>query len=299
LIGLDVDSILFIRVNTLLDFFNRNEGSLDPSVSFRDTHPMHKRNLPFLVLISLLLSGCSALGGSPTAAALETEISPIGEESAYSAPTLPPVNTATLAPTKTHTPPPTSTPFTIAVVDTATPNVLPATIVPTTDLDYGGWEHFESAVGISFDKPINMNVRDLGRLIRIGDPSFSDEGLQLYIEFHIDPASSGYLPEGINPADPRSIIDGELREFKEEYTEIIMIRSVSNVIMNIYPGADTALFSNSTDVPGTHELTWYLAAVVNGDTIVRMYAHTPVSNPGTYLSLAQHIIRTIDFPTEP
>ena len=144
-----------------------------------------------------------------------------------------------------------------------------------------------------------MDVQDYGRLIRIGDSNFNDEGIQLYVEFYIDHASSGYLPEGINPSDPRSVIDGVLREFKEAYTEIIMIRSVSNVIMNINPGADTALYTNSTDVPGTYEMTWYLAAVVHGETVVRVYAQTPVNNAGTYLQLAQHMIRTIEFPAEP
>ena len=260
---------------------------------------MQNRDFCLCGIFALVLNGCSTFGGAPPASTPVSNLSQTSVETAYIAPTLPPANTATLAPTKTQTPPPTPTPFSIAVVETQTPESGPSTAIPTADLDFGGWERYETFTGISFDTLINMDVQDYGRLIRIGDSNFRDDGIQLYVEFHIDHASSGYLPEGINASDPRSIIDGELREFKEDYTEIIMIRSVSNVIMNDYPGDDTALYTNSTDVPGTHEMTWYLAAVVHGDSVVRVYAQTPVNNAGTYLALAQRMIQTIEFPSEP
>ena len=262
---------------------------------------MRNNYLYIFVIIAFLLGGCSVFGGStPLASAPEAVPPQVAEATAYTAPTLPPVNTPTLAPTSTQTPPPTPSPFTVVIVETPTPEGGPSTPIPTPDFNFGGWERYETNyTGIAFDTPINMVTRDYGRLITVGDPKFSDDGVQLFVEFQVDQAASNYLPDGINPSDPRSIIDGILREFDNTYTEVTMIRPVTNVNMHGYPGSNTAVRTQSIDGSGTYELIWYLAAVVHEETIVRIYAQSPASTGGVYLSFAQHMIETIEFLPEP
>jgi hypothetical protein len=144
-----------------------------------------------------------------------------------------------------------------------------------------------------------MEIRDYGRLIRIGDLDFSDDGIQLFVEVQVDNAASGYLPGDINPYDPRSVVDGILNEFETTYTDVTLIRPVANANMNGFPGADTAVRTQLTVGTGTEELIWYLAVVVHDETVVRMYAQSPASTGGASLGLAQHMIRTIEFLPEP
>lgn len=260
------------------------------------------RNIQSLVGILLLTcSGCSVFGGSTALdATQETDRPQVAEATAYTAPTLPPVNTATLAPTTTQTPPPTPSPFTIFIVETPTSESGPSTSIPTLDFNFEGWERYKTTyTGIAFDTPVNMEIRDYGRVIRIGDPDFSDDGIQLFIEVQVDNAASGYLPGDVNPYDPRSVVDGILNEFEKTYTDVTLIRPITNTNMNGYPGADTAVRTQLTVGSGTEELIWYLAAVVHDETVVRIYAQTPASTGGASLGLAQHMIRTIEFIPEP
>lgn len=262
---------------------------------------MRRKYLYVFVIFAFVLGGCSVLGGSaPLTSAPEAVPPQVAEATAYTAPTLPPVNTPTLAPTSTQIPPPTPSPFTIVIVETPTLESGPPTSIPTFDFNFGGWERYETNyTGIAFDTPINLETRDYGRLIRVGDPNFSAEGIQLFVEFQVDQATSSYLPDGINPSDPRSIIDGILREFDNTYTEVTMIRPVTNMNIHGNPGSNTAVRTQSIDGSGTNELIWYLAAVVHEETIVRIYAQSPASTGGVYLSFAQHMIETIEFLPEP
>ncbi|MBE9478330.1 MAG: hypothetical protein IMY80_00055, partial [Chloroflexi bacterium] len=166
---------------------------------------MRKDYLWLFGIVALMLSGCSVFGGStPLDSTAENDRPQVAEATEYTAPTLPPVNTATLAPTTTQTPPPTPSPFTIFIVETPTPESGPSTSMPTLDFNFEGWERFETTyTRIAFDTPINMEIRDYGRVIRIGDLDFSDDGIQLYIEVQVDNAASGYLPSGANPHDAR------------------------------------------------------------------------------------------------
>lgn len=261
-----------------------------------------RRVIIYLVgILILTCSGCSLFGGStPLDSIAEIDRPQVAEATAYTAPTLPPVNTPTLAPTMTQTPPPSPSPFTVVIVDTPTLESGPSTSIPTPDFNFGGWERYETSyTRIAFDTPINMVVRDYGRLIRIGDPNFSDEGIQLFIEFQVDQSTSAYLPAGINPSDPRSVIDGILREFEKNYTVVTMIRPVTNVNMHGYPGSDTAVRTQLSVGLEIDELIWYLAAVIHEETIVRIYAQSPASTGGTYLAFAQHMIETIEFLPKP
>jgi hypothetical protein len=262
---------------------------------------MRKDRLYLFGIGALILSGCSVFEGNTTLdSEPETDRVQVAETTAYTAPTLPPVNTPTLAPTTTRIPPPTPSPFTVVIVETPTPESGPSTSIPTSDFNFGGWERYETTyAGIAFDTPINMVTHDYGRLIRIGDPNFSDEGIPLFVEFQVDHANSGYLPDGINPSDPRSIMDGILREFDKTYTEVTMIRNVTNMNVHGYPGSNTAVRTQLTDGSGTDELIWYLAAVVHEETIVRIYAQSPAITGGVYLSFAQHMMETIEFLPEP
>jgi len=262
---------------------------------------MRKDYLYLFGVVALMLSGCSIFGGStPLDPAPENDRPQVAEATAYTAPTLPPVNTATLAPTTTQTPPPTPSPFTIFIVETPTLENGPSTSIPTLDFNFEGWERYETSyTGIAFDTPINMEIRDYGRLIRIGDLDFSDNGIQLFIEVQVDNAASGYLPGDVNPHDPRSVVNGILDEFEKTYTDVSLIRPITNTNMNGYPGADTAVRTQLTVGTGTEELIWYLAAVVHDETVVRIYAQSPASTGGASLGLAQHMIRTIEFLPEP
>lgn len=257
-----------------------------------------------LCLVGILLltcSGCSVFGGStPLDSNTENDHSQGADATAYTAPTLPPVNTPTLTPTTTQTPPPSPSPFTVVILETPTPESDLSTSIPAPDFNFAGWERYETTyTRIAFDSPIDMVIRDYGRLIRIGDLNFSDGGIQLYIEVQVDHAASGYLPDDVNPYDPRSIIDGILREFEKSYTDVSMIRPVTTVNMHGYPGSDTAVRTQLSSGSETDELIWYLAAVVHEETIVRIYAQSPASTGGTYLAFAQHMIETIEFLPEP
>ena len=261
---------------------------------------MRKDYLYLFGIVALILSGCSVLGGSSSLDSTpENDPPQVAEATAYTAPTLPPVNTATLAPTTTQTPPPTPSPFTVFIVETPTPESGPSTSIPTRDFNFEGWERYETSyTGIAFDTPINMVIRDYGRLIRIGDLDFSDDGIQLFVEVQVDNAASGYLPGDINPYDPRSVVDGILNEYETTYTDVTLIRPVANANMNGYPGADTAVRTQLTVGTGTEELIWYLAVVVHDETVVRISAQSPASTGGASLGLAQHMIRTIEFLPE-
>ncbi len=254
-----------------------------------------------VVILFVTSSGCSVFGGSTALDSIPEIDRPQGTEAtAYTAPTLPPVNTPTLTPTITQTLPPTPSPFTVIIIDTPTPEIALSTSIATPDFNFGGWERYETTyTRIAFDTPINMVTRDYGRLIRIGDLNFNNGGIQLFIEVQVDHAGSGYLPDGVNPYDPRSIVDGILREFEKNYTEVTMIRPVTTVNMHGYPGSDTAVRTQLSAGSGTDELIWYLAAVVHEETIVRIYAQSPASTGGTYLAFAQHMIETIEFLPEP
>ncbi len=261
-----------------------------------------RKNIHRLVgILILTCSGCSVFGGStPLDSAPETDRPQGAEATAYTAPTLPPVNTPTLAPTTTQTPPPTPSPFTIFIVETPTPESGPSSSIPTLDFNFEGWERYETtSTGIAFDTPINMVVRDYGRVIRIGDLDFNDDGIQLFIEVQVDNAASGYLPRDINPYAPLSVVDGILDEFEKSYTNVTLIRPVANANMNGYPGADTAVRTQLTVGSGTEELIWYLAAIVHDETVVRIYAQSPASTGGASLGLAQQMIRTIEFLPKP
>jgi hypothetical protein len=254
-----------------------------------------------VAILILTCSGCSVFdGGTPLDSTQENDHPQGTEATAYTAQTLPPANTPTLTPTKTQTPRPTPSPFTVFIVDTSTPEGGPPTFMPTSDFNLEGWERYETTYRrIAFDTPISMEIRDYGRFIRIGDPDFSDDGIRLYIEVQVDNTASSYLPSGVNPHDPRSVVDGILSEFAKSYTEVSLIRSVNNANMNGYPGADTAVRTQLAGGSGTEELIWYLAAVVHDDTVVRIYAQSPASTGGASLGLAQHIIGTIEFLPEP
>jgi len=262
---------------------------------------MRKDRLCLFALIALILSGCSVFEGSTPLASAPDAIPPqAAEATEYTAPTLPPVNTPTLAPTMTQTPPPTPSPFTIVIVETPTLESGPPTSMPAFDFNIGDWERYETTyTRIAFDTLTNLAIQDYGRLIRIGDPSFSDEGIQLFVEFQVDQANSSSLPEGINPSDPRSIIDGILREYDRTYSEVTMIRSVANVNVRGYPGSNTAVRTQLTSGSGTDKLIWFLAVVVHEETVVRIYAQSPDSTGGVYLSFAQHMMETIEFLPEP
>ncbi len=262
---------------------------------------MRRVNLYRVGILILTCSGCSLFGGStPLDSNTENDHSQGADATAYTAPTLPPVNTPTLAPTTTQTPPPSPSPFTVVILETPTPESDLSTSIPTPDFNFGGWERYETSyTRVAFDTPINMVVRDYGRLIRIGDPNFSEEGIQLFIELQVDQAKSAYLPADINPSDPRSVIDGILREFEKTYTVVTMIRPVTNVNMHGYPGSDTAVRTQLSVGLEIDELIWYLAAVVHEETIVRIYAQSPANTGGTYLAFAQHMIETIEFLPEP
>lgn len=261
-----------------------------------------RRNIHCLVAILILTcGGCSVFGGSaPLDSTPENDRPQAAEATAYTAPTLPPVNTATLAPTTTQTPPPTPSPFTIFIAETPTPEGGPSTSIPTLDFNFEGWERYETTyTRIAFDTPIDMDVRDYGRVIRIGDLDFSDDGIQLFIEVQVDHATSGYLPDDVNSYDPHSVVDGILGEFEKNYTDVTLIRPVANTNMNGFPGADTAVRTLLTVGSGTDEFIWYLAAVVHNDTVVRIYAQSPASTGGASLGLAQQLIGTIEFLPEP
>lgn len=260
---------------------------------------MCKNIVPFIVASIFALSGCSALqtavSGDPPVGLISTPT-----DSDYVAPTLPPVHTETPTATITPTHPASPTPFTIVEDENQTPQSTETVIVPTPAFTFTNWERFEATrFDIAIDVPTILQATVLGRNITIASPADADVPVPLNVEIRIDTANSFQLPEGVNPADPRSVLDGMLNEFSATYDNVSMIRPVINISVRNYPAAEAAARTSLGEGETAEANVWYLAVIVYEETVVRVYASSPAETGVAHLAVAERITDSLEFLPEP
>ncbi len=272
---------------------------LDRLVAFLHTDRMRTKIVILSIASLTFLSGCSAVQGLlPESAPVEAVASPTSSD--YVAPTLPPLNTETPTASPEPTLAPSPTPFTIVSVETETPEATEPVGIPTPAFTFTNWERFEaSRFGIGIDIPNTLSATVLGRDIVIASPSDAEVEVPLTVELRIDAANSFRLPDGINPADPRSILEGLLQELEGSYDTVTKIRPLTNISVRNYPAAEVAVRSALGAGNAADETIWYLAAIVNQETIVRVYASSPAETGGAYLAVAERITDSLEFLPEP
>jgi hypothetical protein len=254
----------------------------------------------FLILtVTLALSGCSALQGAVSNSAPgDVAVSPIASE--FVAPTLPPAYTETPTATNEPTPEPSPTPFTVVTVEGETPEATEAGSVPTPAFAFTKWERFEAnRLDLALTIPDALQATVLGRDIIIASPSNAEVPIPLSLELRVDSANSFRLPDGVNPADPRNVLEGVLKEIEATYSTITMIRSVAFIDVQGKPAAEAAAITSIGEGESAEETVWYLAVIVNQETVVRVYASAPADTGVAYLAVAERITDSLEFLTEP
>jgi hypothetical protein len=275
------------------------DGALDRHAAFLHTDSMSKITLVLSLISVWVLSGCSSIQNVlPGPAPIEVVASPTSAD--YVAPTLPPVSTETPTATTEPTAEPSPTPFTVVSVETETPEATTSVGVPTPAFAFTKWERFEaSRFNLSINLPDALQATVLGQNIVIESPSSAEVPIQLSLELRVDSANSFRLPDGINPADPRSVLEGVLDEIEAGYDTLSMIRPVTNVNVQGKPAAEAAARTGLGAGDTAEETVWYLAVVVNQETIVRVYASAPADSGVAYLAVAERITDSLEFLSEP
>jgi hypothetical protein len=272
---------------------------LDRHDAFLHTDHMRIKILLLLAACIGVISACSALQGTgPEPGSDEVGENPTSQ--GYVAPTLPPLNTKTPTATITPTLPPSPTPFTIIVEESPTSEATKIAGVPTPAFAFTNWERFEaSRFGIGIDIPDTLQATVLGQNIIIASPSTAEVPVPLSIELNIDSANSFRLPDGINPADPRSVLEGVIKEVEATYDTVSMIRPVTNISVRNYPAAEAAARTTLGEGEAAENTIWYLAVIVYEETVVRVYASSPADTGGAYLAVAERITDSLEFLPEP
>ena len=252
------------------------------------------RKLPLILILMFILQGCSALGSQapPPVEVLST----IPPEPTYLAPTLPPEYTLTPTSTITTTPPPSPTPFEVVTLDPtetleveASPTVAPALFV-------GQWEVYESIrLNVSLRIPPELEARDFGQSILIGNSNLEASTFPLFMEIRFDQAGSYRLPEGIDATNPRNVLEALVRELEETYTDVQFVKPIQDVNFNGIGAAEVAARVRLVTDDAESNLNWYLAVAIRDETVVRFYASSPASAGVTYMTVAERIADSFAF----
>lgn len=251
----------------------------------------------FLLLLASILSACSAIGGIlPTEPASVEIVATQAPTTVYVAPTLPPEYTLTPTITITPTSPPSPTPFQIVTVEVTEDAEVEETPSPTASLLLGQWERYESTRhGVELMIPPQLEPRDFGQSILIGDVNLEESITPLFIEIRFDQAGSYRLPEGIDATNPRNVIEAVIRELEETYTEVQLVRPIQDVDFNGTPASEVAARVRLVTDTAETNLNWYLAVAIREETVVRFYASSPASAGVTYISVAERIADSFTF----
>jgi len=261
---------------------------------------MLRKRIATSVIPLILAYGCSALG-LPGAQPAATPVPPtIEPQPTYVAPTLPPAYTPTPTPTRTPTPPPSPTRFAVITEEIPAEDVAEGGLAVVTPFFFlGGWRPFESErLGVLFDIPQILEAREVGRTIHIASPESAQDPIPLEVSIDVDPAGSFRLPEGINPGDPRTVVEAMLRELEETQTEVIRIRSLNDIIIQGQPAAEVAVRTRLIQEDLEENSIWYLACIIKQETVVRIQAHSPAETGGAYLPLAERMADSFQFMPE-
>lgn len=272
---------------------------LDRDTAFLHTDSMRRKLSIALLIITLSLSGCSVLQGALSQpGSVDVASSPTSSE--YVAPTLPPVNTATPTASPEPTAEPSPTPFTIVTVESGTPETTEDAAFPTPVFTFSRWERFEAnRFNVALNVPDTLQATVFGQDIIIASPSSAEVPIPLDLELRFDQANSYRLPDGINPADPRSVLEAILNEIEAEYDTYTLIRPVSNVDVNGKAAAEAAVRTALGEGESIQETLRYLAVIVNQESIVRIYASAPADTGSAYLVIAERITDSLEFLSEP
>jgi hypothetical protein len=259
-----------------------------------------RKNIVFLILLTTwALSGCAVLqGASSQPGPADVAASPTSSD--YVAPTLPPVYTKTPTASPEPTPEPSPTPFTIVAVESETPQVTQDTAIPTPVFTFSRWERFEAnRFDLALNVPDTLQATVFGQNIVIASPSSAEVSIPLDLELRVDRANSFRLPDGINPDDPRSVLEAILNEIEAEYDSVTLIRPLSNTDVNGKPASEAAARTILGEGDSAQETLWYLAVIVNEGTVVRVYASAPAETGSAYLVIAERITDSLEFLPEP
>ncbi|MEJ2011494.1 MAG: hypothetical protein P8X64_04635 [Anaerolineales bacterium] len=248
------------------------------------------------VAAMIAISSCSVIDGSgeiPQNTPLEHSTEP---HSTYAAPTLPPAYTSTPTITRTPRPSITPTPFTIVTI---APSQLADSVsppAPTLPPAFGPWERIEdSFLNISVEIPPGMKAVRSGRSLLINAVD-GEAALTLMVELRVDPARASRFPQGVDPTNAVSVLDGMLRETESASTILNVIRPVTEVTLGGEPGASAALRTRVAEDEEAESTLRYLAAIVhNGETVVRVLSSAPESAGVTSLALAERVAESIQF----
>ena len=257
---------------------------------------MTRKLTPF-ILMTLLMAGCSVLGGIGQSAQPAVEIIPTEPpEPTYIAPTLPPENTLTPTPTKTTTPPPSPTPFEVVTLTPTESSSAEITPTVTPALFVGQWEVYESnRLNASLRIPPQLEAREFGQSILVGNSNLEGGDFPLFMEVRFDQAGSYRLPENIDATNPRNVLEAIVRELEETYTEVQLVRPIQDTNFNGIGAAEVAARVRLVTAAAESNLNWYLAVAIRDTTVVRFYASSPAHVEATYIAVAERMAESFSF----
>jgi hypothetical protein len=270
-------------------------AALDPLIGFSHTRRMQTRILIAAAAMAAV-SGCSLVGGSGEVAPAAPPEHSTEPHNTYAAPTLPPAYTATPTITRTPRPSITPTPFTVVTIESSPTSDSDSPPAPTLPPAFGPWERVEdSFLDISAEIPPGMSAVRSGRSLLITADDV-EAALTLSVELRVDPARASRFPQGVDPTNASSVLEGMLREIESASTILNVIRPVTEVSLGGNPGASAALRTRAAEDEEAETRLRYLAAIVHdGETVVRVLASAPESAGVTSLALAERVAESIQF----
>jgi hypothetical protein len=160
----------------------------------------------------------------------------------------------------------------------------------------GQWKEYESSrLSVSLRIPPQLEARDFGQSILIGNSNLETSTFPLFMEIRFDQAGSYRLPDGVDATNPRSVLEGVQRELEETYTEVQLVRPIQDANFNGINAAEFAARARLITETTEQNLNWYLAAVVRDWLVVRFYASSPADAGVTYMTVAERIADSFRF----
>jgi hypothetical protein len=273
----------------------RTCGLLDHMPGFRHTRHMRLRFI-ISTLVLLMLSGCNAIGAAGTGSQGNPPQPSTSLQTTYAAPTLPPAYTVTPTVTRTPRPTITATPFTVVSVEPDASATSESNPEPTKTAAFGPWERVEDIyLGISAEIPPGMKAVRSGRSLVITSTS-EDSASSFQIELRVDSAIAVRFPQGVDPTQALSVLDGMLGDLESSQTILNVIRPPAGVTLGGNPGASAALRTRPLEEEQLETTLWYVAAIVHEEQkVVRVLASAPESAGVTNLSFAERVAQSLQF----
>jgi hypothetical protein len=177
-----------------------------------------------------------------------------------------------------------------------TSTALPVELYP--ELPFDEWPRFEEdRLGISIAHPPEMKANAIGYAITLGISAEAlNQGivLPLFVEVDVHAADTTRLPPIDNRADPVSVVEGLAADLEGRVTDLSVVDPPGARTFGDYQGAEAVVNTRQEVSQGSNAVTYYLAAIVEGERIVVMYATSPTSRADDYLPLAPAILDTVE-----